>query len=366
MDLFKRITDLLTPPPQKQAKPPVTADASDEASAITVNLGQTVKSLVAAPALEHPQATQAIAELKHIASTTGLYVVASKMRYQLDAMPRITSNGTVNAKDRGYVLAADFIYQHISRDIREMESLGRAIGPNIFRSYCNELVSCLLYGKNALRAIEMPVVIIEDLLHLSVASGPRRDLYLELADVAATATVTQTVAKLDADQRERNRRRQEEKRGDTPAALPADPQMQLDAEAVLYAKHLQERIDQIRRELTTITPVPVPRAGTAPEAVRGFADYLQTLIAIAERAAFSTFSVFLQVHLAGLYTSVNSQEATNRLRLAAERLQSIAADEQKLNFAKLSSRRLIRAAELYTHLGDQAAAQECRARSNGR
>ncbi|GMV90592.1 MAG: hypothetical protein AMXMBFR82_03700 [Candidatus Hydrogenedentota bacterium] len=369
MDLFKRITDLLTPPPHKQEKFSTAFDENtqDETPTVsTANLGRTVKALVTAPALEHPQATEAIAELKQIAASSGLYVVASKMRYQLDAMPRIASDGSLNWKDRAYVLAADFIYQHISRDIRGMEIEGKAIGPNIFRSYCNELIACLLYGKNARRAIEMPVLILEDLLHLAVASAARRDFYLELADVAINATVTQTVAKLESDLRERNRRRQEEKRGDIPSTPPTDTAAQLDSDSVLYAKQLQERIDQIRRELTTIRPVPVPRADAAPEAARTFAEYLQTLIAVADRASYAVFSTFLQIHLAGLLGAANPADAAQRLRHSADTLINIASEERTLHLTKLSARRLTRAAELYAHLGDQAAAQECRARAAGR
>lgn len=368
MDLFKRITELLTPPPQiSKTTPPSGSNGvtSEETTVPTASLGQKVKALVSAPALEHPQATEAIADLKLMGASSGLYVVASKMRYQLDAMPRIAPDGSVNWKDRAYVLAADFIYQHISRDIRTMESAGRPIGPNIFRSYCNELVACLLYGKNARRAIEIPVFIIEDLLHLAVASAVRRDRYLELADVTVSSTVTQTMAKLETDQRDRNRRRQEEKRGENPSTPPTDPASQLDPDSVLYAKRLQDQINQIRRELTTIPAVSVPRGNAEPEEAASFAEYLQTMMAIAERASYAVFSAYLQIHLGTLLSVSNPQEMTNRYRQAAEMLKAIAVDERALHFSKLSSRRLARAAELYTHIGDLAAAQECRAGIKG-
>ena len=368
MDLFRRITNLLTPPPDKESPSTgiaTVASPDDEISALTANLGQTVKSLVSAPSLDHPQATEAIATLKQIARASGLYVVASKMRYQLDAMPRVLANGVVNSKDRGYLLAADFIYEHISRDIRAMGMENRPVGPNIFRSYCNELVACLLYGKNARRAIEMPVLIVEDLLHLAIASPIQRDLYLELADVVATSTVTQAMAKLEADQRDRNRRKQEEKRGETPSTPLIDIASQLDSESVLYAKRLQEQIDKIRRELTTIPAVPVAGGQGSPEALRAFAEYLQTLIAVADRATYMAFAAFLQTNLGGLLAPSHPQAAAAYYREAVNRLVSLAAEENALMFTKLGARRFARAAELSAALGDQPTAQEYRNRANG-
>jgi hypothetical protein len=368
MDFFKRFTNLLTPPPEKDSATShnSTIESPDaETNALTANLGQTVKSLVTAPGLEHPQATEAIATLKKIAAASGLYVVASKMRYQLDAMPRALASGAVNWKDRGYLLAADFIYEHIARDVRAIESMNRPVGPNIFRTTCNELVACLLYGKNARRAIEMPVVIIEDLLQLAVASTIWRDLYLELADVVATAAVTQSVGKLEWDQRDRNRRRQEEKRGETPSNPPLDLSSQLDPDAVLYAKRLQEQIVTIRRELTAIPAVPVARDHVAAESFLAFAKYLQSLIAVADRASYTAFTAFLQSTLGGLLAASNPQSATVYYREAANRFVSLATEERNLMFTKLSARHLSRAAELFAALGDQAAAQQCRARVNG-
>ncbi len=366
MDIFKRITDLLTPPPQKASATSSTEPNEDspEAEAVpTVNLGRSVKALVSAPALEHPQALEAIAELKQIAATSGLYVVASKVRFQLDAMPRADVSGAINWKDRAYVLAADFIYQHITRDLRAIEAQNRPVGPNIFRSYCNELVACLLCGKNVRRAIELPVLIVEDLLHMAVAYANRRDRYLELADVAANATVTQTMAKLEADQRERNRRRHEDKRGDIPSTPPSDPTARLDSESVLYAKRIQEQLDRIRRELTTIPPVPVPADQNDRAAVLRFADYLRTLIAVADRAAYVACVALLQSHLGGLLARSNAGEAAAHYRQAAQKLETLAISEHKLLFSKLCGRRLARAAELYLLVGDQVAAQKCRTAS---
>lgn len=358
MDFFKRISDLLTPPPGKIAVPPPSSETTElEENPPPVNLGHEVKQLVAAPALDHPQATDAITKLKTIASDTGLYIVASKMRFQLDAMPRSDGNGTLNAKDRAYVLAADFIYQHMNREIRAARSQGQPIGPNIFRGYCNELVGCLLNGRKARRAIELPVLIIDDLLHFSIESAQNRNLYLELAEVMGQSTVELSLAKLDNDERERNRRRQEMKRGDIPSTPPTDPTAQLDNEAVTYAQQVLESLTRLRKELGSLPAVPSAAPGADRNARSAFIKYVNEAIEVADRAGYLAFSAALRTQVGALAQDIDSNMAVTAVHQAAELYETLAEKERALFFTKLRARRLARASELYAHLGESEKAQ---------
>ena len=355
MEIFKRITDLMTPIPHtehpaedfQQENRPV---AQAELPAAT--LAQLVKTLVTAPALEHPTAVKAVADLKAIATQSGLYVVASKMRYQLDAMPRADGNGVVNWKDRAYVLAADFIYQHITREIRAIEADERPNAPNIFRGYCNELVACLLYGQNVRRAIEMPVMIVEDLMHMALDSGRNRDGLIELADVLLQSTVPQSLAKFESDQRERIRRRQEAKRGDIPSAPPTDPATVLNADCVAYAQRLHTAIDALRKALVALPAVPAaaPQAEVSDRAK--YAQYIQQLAGLADRTGYTAWSATLRVRLGALIESSDQPRTVALYRHAATQLETLGNTERALLFAKLSARRYRLAAEIYARIGE--------------
>lgn len=355
MDFFKRISDLMTPPPETEstmAVYPAAVLPVAQPEPSTATLGQLVKTLVVAPGLDHPSAVKAIAELKAIANQSGLYVVASKMRYQLDAMPRADANGVVNWKDRAYVLAADFIYQHITREIRAIDTEERPTSPNIFRSYCNELVACLLYGKNVRRAIELPVMIADDLVHTAIDSGRNRDGLIELADVLLQSTVTQSLAKFETDQRERIRRRQEAKRGDIPSTPPTDPVSVLSAECIAYAQKLHASIDALRKGCTAFPAVPLPAPQAEISERAKFAQYIQQLAGLADRAGYTTCSATLRIRLGAMIESSDPPRTVALYRHAAAQLEALGSMERALLFNKVSARRFRLAAEIYARIGE--------------
>ncbi|MCC6490737.1 MAG: hypothetical protein IT364_24840 [Candidatus Hydrogenedentes bacterium] len=355
MDFLKRISDLMTQPPGTESTtqsnglldaPPTQPEPS------SATLGQLVKTLVAAPDLEHASAVKAIAELKAIANQSGLYVVASKMRYQLDAMPRADTNGIVNWKDRAYVLAADFIYQHIMREIRAIGAEDRPASPNIFRGYCNELVACLLYGRNVRRAIEMPIMIVEDLVHTAIDSGRNRDALIELADVLLQATVTQSLTKFETDQRDRIRRRQEAKRGDNPSTPPSDAGSVLSADCVAYAQRLQAAVDALRKNCAALPAVPPPAPQAEVSERAKFAQYIQQLAGLADRIGYTTCSATLRIRLGAIIESSDPPRTAALYRHAAAQLETLGNVERALLFNKLGARRFRLAAEVYARVGE--------------
>ena len=365
MEFLKRISDLITPPPHGIDSPyrsvvhEVVPGPSDTAIA---NLGQEVKALVAAPSLDHPRAVQAVAELKRIALRTGLYVAASKMRFQLEAMPRTDTQGVIYWKERAYVLAADFIYQYLANEVRAILVEERPIGPNIFRGYCNELVACLLYGKNVRRAIELPVLSIDEMLYLAMDSAKFRDEYFELALVTAQSVVSQILWKMESDQRERSRRRQEAKRGDIPSPPPVDPAATLDADSIGYAKGLSEALERIRREMAAVPVVHAPGPEPEPAAITYYAQYLQDSMRAADRAGYTAFSAALRIRLGALIEGAHGQQAAALYRQAATQFESLGDMERSRLFGKLCTRRYQLASELYLRVGDHARHEAVRAK----
>ena len=85
---------------------------SEPDSELAARLLPELQKLIFAEDMNSPEAALAIAELKRIGGVIGLYVAAAKMRIFLDAKRAV---GQVIHKDRGYVLAADFIFQHVNR-----------------------------------------------------------------------------------------------------------------------------------------------------------------------------------------------------------------------------------------------------------
>ena len=97
---------------------------SEPDSELAARLLPELQKLIFAEDMNSPEAALAIAELKRIGGVIGLYVAAAKMRIFLDAK---RAGGQVIHKDRGYVLAADFIFQHVNRERTEARGLEAAL-----------------------------------------------------------------------------------------------------------------------------------------------------------------------------------------------------------------------------------------------
>ncbi len=356
MGFFRRISDLITPPPS-QSDLPVRQDTpvpSEPDSELAARLLPELQKLIFADDMNSPEAALAIAELKRIGSVTGLYVAAAKMRFFLDAK---RTEGQVIHKDRGYVLAADFIFQHVNRELNGIDVEGRDIGPNVFRSYCNELVACLVSGKNVRRAVEIPMLLIDMLLERALNATEHRGTYLSLITQAVESAYTQVLAKYEADQRERARRRQERKTegGNSSITSVEDPSHTFDANTVEYMKEMGERIGEFVKAFGNSTAVPVPYTGAIPPnpavAQRALA-FLQQVSAMSEKAGYYGLIALVSQRVAAALSVVQPERQAEFWAHAAMANELQADREATLLLFKLSKRRYKAAQEAYLKAGD--------------
>ncbi len=355
MGFFRRISDLITPPPsqsdiqQRNTPPPSEGDV--EAAA---RLWPELSKLISADELGSPEATLAITDLKHIASIIGLYIAASKMRFMLDNKQR--EEGKVIHKDRGYVLAADFIFQHVTKELQGIETEGREIGPNVFRSYCNELVACLVSGKNVRRAVEVPMLLVDNLLERALTSTEYRDTYLSLIAQALDSAHAQAIAKYESDQRERARRRQERKaEGGGASTSIEDPAHVFDANTVEYIKEMSDRINGFLTAFSQCTAVAVPFSGPIPPDVpiaQRNLTFLQQVAPMAEAAGYYGLIAHVCARIAAAL-SVTAPDRQAEFWVRSGMAHELQGDrENGLLFFKLSKRRYQLAKDAYMKAGD--------------
>lgn len=359
MGFFRRISDLITPPPSQSDSArhdtPVPEEPDvDVAKEAASRLLPELQKLIEAEDMNSPDALLAIAELKRIGGLVGLYVAAAKMRFYLDAK---RSNGLAIHKDRGYVLAADFIFQHVNREINGIDTTGREIGPNVFRSYCNELVACLASGKNVRRAVEVPIILIDSLLERALGVTEFRDAYLHLIPQAIESAYSQVMTDYEADQRDRARRRQERKTdsGVRSNTSIQDPEHYFDADTVEYLKEMGERINAFVRAFGLCTAVPVPHVGPVPPdaaVAQRCLSFLHQVAPLAEQAGYYGLIAAVSHRIAAAL-SVTQPERQAEFWTRAAMANELQADrEAKLLLFKLSKRRYKLAQEFYMNAGD--------------
>ncbi len=372
MELFKRITDLMTPPPSKAtesfrvAPPRAMNPLSEDQGLTTAPLGELVKKLVAIQNVDDPAVLEVLEDIKKIAVQGGLYVTASKIRIQLDSMPRIDpAKATINWKDRGYVFAADLIYQHVLRELRAIDAEKRVIGPNVFAGYFNELVACLLQGKNVRRAIELPVIVIESLMESAVYSAENRAGYLDMVELGIQCVLTQAMAKYELDSREQAKRRTEMRKTDTPTPTEMSPLASLSTATIAYMKELQEQFVRFRQGIANYQRTPVARNTLAQQPIDVAAaqqqlEYLAGILKLVDPAVYLSLTASTTESIAQLYRPLNPAAHHDFTVRAAELYEQLGDKERTLLFQKLCDRRYTKAGDLFASVSEPAKADAVR------
>ena len=342
--MFDRLKALITPPPSKKERPaPPFTPPPDPSSKLRPLLDR----LVAADSLTGPVAQEAFQELKQLALRNGLYVTAFSIKNRLDAMSRIGPDGTPIHKSQGYLLAADFIFGHVKREVAGLKDNPQAVGPNAFREYCNEMIVCLLNGENVRRAVEIPVLLIDDLLVNAINIPGRAMTYLGLVVQAA-----QAITELTTQWRHHGKSRKERPSGQEPPENPVEL-LTIDEPLVQYVRVFERQLDAIAAGFSQVLAArPVP--GGPNPAIVATPETLAGLVRAAYASGYAPLMAELNGHPALNTGAALGDEAAARFRQAAEWWEQQGDAERGLFLTKLCAVRYQKARDHYLRSGDQA------------
>jgi len=360
--MFGRIKNLLTPPPSQisdaESDAAPAPDAREEEAQFNTKLRTSLESLITAPGLRSAEAVEAVATLKNLAKARGPYVTAARVRMQLEARRPDSSSSLVADTGRGYVLAADFILQHMVREIDAIEH--KSVGPNIFKAYCNDLVDCLSRGKKVRRCIEIPVMTIDSLLARSLNSGRYKNVYTEMARQVVLATEEIVSQRVERDERSARQRSRESRTTNTPVPVAPDSLSSLDRGSTNYLLALNTGIEKIKEGLAHYEGVPVISEQAAAsgkfdrQQLDAHRSYLAGLLPVGEASGYQPFHAMIKGRL-GTLLSHSDPESANRLRLEAAQIYETQGDlENQLHYHKLIIGRYRAAAEHFRRAGDEA------------
>jgi hypothetical protein len=354
--VFKKLAQLITPAPKRA---PVSEFVPPAAPALDLSaqLKPLLKALTSAPNLEDPAAQEAISQLKHLGLKSGLYVTAFEIRMQMDLMPRVDHDGTNYQKERGYVLAGDFFFAHIARELQAVRAKSQPIGPNIFKGYCDEMVECLIRSGHARRAIEIPVLIIDELLASAVDYADRCEVFLELAQQAVLSMLTiithyAGLHKADTPVRVAP---------GAPTPIPRGFASSFNDITLGHAQELQRRLAEIRAKASQM-PALATAQNAAPGSFRNPLERDQALLTIANAAQYLPLCGIVKERIANILAPTQLDKATTFLRSAGDSYEKQGDIEFELHFTKLPSKRYQKAQELYTKAGDTQRAARVQAK----
>ena len=378
MRFMKRLGEVLTPPPHPSAnrstplpgpsgtpRPDAAPGVSDEE--VSGKLRRLVRAFIDVESSDEQTRARARTELSEIARHHGSYATAAKIRMVLETIARSAEKPERYDFQRVHVLLGEFIFQHLFNEIAAMEMGERQLGPNIFSTYCGDLIEALCTGRGAPAALEMGVHIMERCLLNAVDSRERRDIYLHLAEAAMRCT---------RDQLEHGLRHPH--RTQTPAPMrrgagASDTAgfVRSGTRCVEYARELYARVSRIREEIGSLAMAPAlsraelrvlaggestPRPTPAlAERLAAHLQYIQSVLALARNSEYLPLVAHLEERgartlVARMRIEGESEELQGRCRKAYEsaaiHLESQGDREHAVGMAPLSVQRYTKALEL--------------------
>ena len=378
MRFMKRLSEVFTPPPHRlsssatveappRGTPRPTPPPGMTEEDVSAQLRTLVRSLIDVESSDERTRARARTQLTEMARHLGTYAMAAKIRMVLETVARDPQKAARYDFQRIHVLLGEFVFQHLFNEIAAMEGGERQLGPNIFSTYCGDLIDALCTGRGPHAALEMGIHITERCLLNAVDSRERRDIYLHLAEASTRCT---------RDQLEHALRRPHRHQTPTPmrrSGSSADTVgfVNQGSQCVEYARELYARVSRIREEFGALALAPalsraelrmLASSESPPAASAGLSQrlgnhlqYIQAALAVARNSEYLPLVSHLEERgartlVARMRIESESPELLARSRAAyesaAHHLEAHGDRENAIGLAPLSAQRYTKALEL--------------------
>lgn len=184
MSLLRKTSQLLHLEPGKDAWLKQSPMSPAHGGISPEELQPLILTLLKEPSLETAEAQKVIAELRAVTTRAGHFLTASEIQRCLNGFSFTDDEGERLNGARAYEFAAKLHWEHLHRQIEAIEAESRRMGPTVFATFLEEMVVCLIRGDDVRRAVEIPVVLAEEILERILEPSPHILDYAALAERA--------------------------------------------------------------------------------------------------------------------------------------------------------------------------------------
>ena len=353
VDIFKKISQIITPPIRKKSTQEARQTLKQEFHTPTSSpFDSLVRKILIADSVEDPEARQGFLQLKQIAVRNGVYATASKLKSFVMNLPERDETGTPYNKQWGYQLAAELYLKHLRAELDMLNGRVRPLGPTVFGGYLDDYIQCLFEADKVSKAIETVLAMADKLLSKGVHSSQYRERYTKLAEQAVTSITTLSIEKREKDKTNYYKAVKIHRKAKTPVPTSLDEMLSIDSSRLDYLKGLQQNfvlISKILQELGTGQNVS-PHLTTADSDranILNQVQLLQSSISVAEKIGYSSFSAILLEKVGRLRVALRDERSGRYLREAAKHYEMQGDIERRLRLTNLSKQRYQKAVRLY-------------------
>ena len=344
MSLIRKTSEFLRLEPGRDAWLKQSPFSSAHVRVSPEELQPLIRTLLEEPSLDSAGAQKVITELRSISTKAGAFLTASEIQRCLNGFRFSSEDGGKLDGARAYELAAKLHWEHLHRQIEAIESESRPMGPTVFATFLEEMVECLIRGNDAHRAVEIPVVLADELLEKTLDPSLHTLEYVVLAERAIGVSLdccADWIAKHQPDP--------EDDEGAEPEEHDAEIGT-LTRDLISYLRALEGAFKRMGEELNELL-APIESSALVAErdpATRAerLRDYHQVLEHIGEQAGYAPFQAMALECMSRTSQDEDSERAGTLALRASDLFETQAETEEHLGLDFLQHRRRKRAKTL--------------------
>lgn len=318
-----------------------------------------VQRLMAPAPPGDPAADEAEQNLKDIASRVGYYVTAAKMRVAFDALTSNRNAPASGSYKRIYRIVADLLRRHIDVELAGVIEGHTPMGPNLFGSYCSDLIENAISGRGIVGAVHDAISLTETLMRHIIDSPGLRVIFVPFAETLVRASRDQIEAASG------RRTPVPRKRDASESDIDVKAQLMASWDAARYMGQYANEVLLVCNGIAAFPATAIPYASDVVDgADRGRADayvgYLLALVELANRSGHLTLSAMAHQRAGRILWNFSVDRGRESFHTAAAAYETVGDREASFRLTGTAALRYQRAAEIFTRLDASADAARVR------
>jgi hypothetical protein len=358
MTLFRRKDPKVTPAPLRRPGASSGGSRSGSTSAkaeaeLNDNIRVRVRAMLTTNLKDAQRIRQAEDGLRRLTGKHDAYIVASKIGMQMEVFKRSGNHDETVRFRQVFALMSDLILEHIHRELETVQDEKPALGPNIFTTYCAELLENVLYGKGFSCVVDTPIQLADYLLAKAIDAPSLRAIYLAMAEAALRCARDQA----DKAVLQGNPFREEDDITET-----ANPGKDVRRKGALYTAEICAQIEAIAEHFSALEAGAMP-GRQAVSSTMSFDEaaqylaYLQQVINIGRMVGYLPFCAQIEERAAFVLSLRTPDKARHSLHSAAKNYEKQGNREAENFLPELAAHRHRKAHALYLKCQDAKSAQ---------
>ena len=296
-----------------------------------------IKRLLTVQTLDSPEAKKVLSEIKELASGCSPFLAASEIQRCARRFSFTDGEGAQLDRSRAFELAAKLHWENLHHQVSDADDGGRPLGPTVYATFLDELLECLIQSKEALIAVQIPLLLNEEFLLRTLTPTAYTPTLITLITRTMDSILDYAVVQDHPSAPSGNGSEEE---SEPPPALPSGPILFINAGTRDYLTSQKALLAKIGQEISDVLDGGNPLEGDLDDATlrERKKAYSEVLLGIVERHRYDALAGAISGVLSELSTEDDPDAGLRHARHAAASYTAQAAQDRELHLTLMAER----------------------------